>query len=159
MIKISLLDVLLRGIPEAFLFVFASYLFCNKKFDEKYIILSTIIFDIGIYCIRILPIQFGVHIILNTILYVFISVKINKISYMQSIQYCIILQVILSLSETVNLFILNSISTYDSHTLLNSSILKNICFLPSIVMFLLGILICYKFLYKKNNVGSNFLSK
>lgn len=148
MLKISLLDLLLRVIPESFLFVFASYLFCDKKFDKKRIILSTGILSIAIYFIRLLPIQFGVHTILNILVFIILCIKINKISFAKSINYSLILIAILSLSERLNIIILNNEFNCNIKIIFNNDVLKNIYIIPSMFLFLLGILICYKLVYK-----------
>lgn len=148
MIKISLLDLLLRVIPESFLFIFASYLFCNKKFDKKRIILSTLIFSNITYFIRLFPIQFGVHIILNIIVFIILCININKIPFAKSVNYSLILVSMLSLSEKLNIIILNNVFNGNIKPILNDDILKNIYIIPSMFLFLLGILICYKLLYK-----------
>jgi hypothetical protein len=149
MLKISLLDLLLRVIPESFLFAFAAYLFCHKKLDRNRIIASTVIFALAIYCIRLLPIQFGIHTILNILVFVAICIKINSIPFTKSIAYSLLLMAMLSLSEALNIFILNHIFGQNVNTILNNDLFKNIYFLPSMILFFIGIIICYKVLYRK----------
>jgi hypothetical protein len=149
MLKVSLLDLLLRVIPESFLFIFAAYLFCHKKFDKKYIIVSTIIFSITAYIIRLLPIQFGVHTILNILVYVALCIKINKIPFAKSITYSLILMAMLSVSEQLNIVVLNHIFGQNVKAILNDDLFKNIYFIPSMILFLIGIVICYKIFYRK----------
>jgi hypothetical protein len=149
MIKISLLDLLLRVLPESFLFIFASYLFCHKKFDKKRIIISTILFSIIAYCIRLLPIQFGIHTILNVLVYTALCIKINEIPFTKSITYSLILTIMLSLSEELNLIVLNHIFKESTIVILNDDLLKNVYIMPSMILFLIGILICHKLFYNK----------
>lgn len=151
MIKISLLDLLLRIFPESFLFIFASYLFSNKAVDKKRIILSVSILSISIYFVRLLPIQFGVHIILNGIVYVILCVEVNGILLEKSVKYSLVLIAMLSLSEKLNAIILNEVFGGSVQAILNDSLLKNISTIPSIILFFLEILICYKILHKRRN--------
>jgi hypothetical protein len=149
MLKISLLDLLLRTFPESFLFVFAVYLFCHKKFDRNRIIASTVIFSFAVYSIRLLPIQFGIHTILNILVYVTLCIKINKIPFAKSIAYSLILMAMLSASEQLNTVVLNHIFGQNVSTILNDDLFKNIYFMPSMILFFIGIIICYKVLYRK----------
>lgn len=149
MLKISLLDLLLRTFPESFLFVFAAYLFCHKKFDRNRIIVSTIIFSFAVYSIRMLPIQFGIHTILNILVYVTLCIKINKIPFTKSITYSLILMAMLSLSEQLNLIILNHIFGQSINSILNDDLLKVLYFIPSMILFFIGIVISYKIFYRK----------
>ncbi|WP_147564577.1 hypothetical protein [Clostridium tyrobutyricum] len=149
MLKISLLDLLSSVLPESFLFIFASYLFNHKKFDRNRIIASIIIFSFAVYFIRLLPIQFGIHTILNILVYVAICIKINRIPFTKSITYSLILMAMLSLSEQLNYLILYHIFGQNVQTILNNDLFKNLCFMPSMLLFFIGIIICYKVFYRK----------
>ncbi|MBP2033521.1 hypothetical protein J2Z42_002224 [Clostridium algifaecis] len=149
MLKISLLTLLLIGAPESFLFVFSGYLFYHKKFDKKRIVISTVILTLGIYIVRLLPIQFGIHTILSMVLYSFLLVNINHIPLIKGMQYSFILVYILFSSEILNIFIIDDIYGSNAKTILSNDLLNNLYFLPSIILFCLGIFICHMLLYKR----------
>lgn len=59
MLKITILELILIGLPEAFLLLLSTYIFTSTKFDFKKISLSCVLFTIATFLIRMLPIQFG----------------------------------------------------------------------------------------------------
>ena len=55
----------------------------------------------------------------------------------------------LSASEQLNTVVLNHIFGQNVSTILNDDLFKNIYFMPSMILFFIGIIICYKVLYRK----------
>lgn len=105
MLRLSIIELFLRLIPEGILYAFAMYAFTNtKKIDIKKILICGILLGISIYLIRFLPIHFGVHTILFLMIYIFISVKIIQVEVLNAIAYGLIMVITLFISEWINVF-------------------------------------------------------
>ncbi|GAA0744822.1 hypothetical protein GCM10008906_30250 [Clostridium oceanicum] len=156
MLRTSILEFFLRGIPEALLFILAIYLLLNKsvKENKKLYIISSLIVSISMYLIRLLPIHFGVHTILTITVYIIVFVLINKIEINKAISYSIIVMMILSIGEFINLSILNSIFKSNINAILNNKLLKVILFYPSLIIFMGVILFIYKFNKNRQDICS-----
>ncbi|AKA70073.1 hypothetical protein [Clostridium scatologenes] len=151
MIKLSIFEFFCRGIPEAFVFVLASLLFTKKIIDKKKLIISSILYAIIIYLVRLLPIHLGVHSIILTIIYPIISVFINKININQSIFCTLIEFVILSICELTNLFAL-SLLNVDIKIISLNPVKKVLYFLPSLILFSGIVALFYIVFYKNRRV-------
>ncbi|WP_125153538.1 hypothetical protein [Clostridium rectalis] len=148
MLKISLMEFFTRTIPESFLFVLTGYLFAKKNIDKKTYCTSSMVLAMCIYIIRMLPIHYGVHTIINIIICILIIATLNKIPVIQSITASLFAATILSICELVNFFILESILKLDIESMLNNSLTKVLNFIPSLILFALIILIFYVSIYK-----------
>ncbi|AKN29303.1 hypothetical protein Ccar_00010 [Clostridium carboxidivorans P7] len=134
MIKLSVFEFFCRGIPEAFIFVLASLLFTKKKIDKKNLFISSILYAITVYLVRMLPIHLGVHSIILIMIYIVISVLINKITINKSI-FCTLIEFsILSICELTNLFILGWLKV-DMQGMLSNPAKKVLYFIPSLILF------------------------
>lgn len=135
MLKITLLEFLLRGLPEGFLIFFAVYAFSKTDINIKRYIISSIIFITAVYLIRLLPIQYGVHAILNIIVIIVLTVNINKISIIKSIKASIMTVILEFICEGINVFIIQHIFKVDIVYLLSESSLKILYGIPSLLIF------------------------
>jgi hypothetical protein len=129
------------------LFILGGYIFANKKIKKKDYFVSSILFAIGTYLIRMLPIHFGVHIIIISMLYILITISINKIYVIQAISSSMILIITLSTFESLNAIILNEFKI-DMKLILNNPLKKMLYFSPSLILFALSILIIKLLMYK-----------
>ncbi|WPC44823.1 hypothetical protein [Clostridium sp. JS66] len=147
MIKLSILEFFFRSIPEAFIFVFASLLFTKKTIDKKTWFISSIFYSIVVYLVRLLPIHLGVHSIILIMIYIVISVLINKVTINKSI-FCTLIEFsILSICELTNLFILGWLKV-DIQGMLSNPIKKVLYFTPSLILFCSIAALFYIVLYK-----------
>ena len=105
MLKVTFLELLVRGIPEAFLMVLAAYCFANKKVNGKNYVVSSLIIALVVYLVRFLPISYGVHTILNVFVLIFLIFNINKIDLIASIRASILILMILFICEGLNVCI------------------------------------------------------
>jgi hypothetical protein len=94
-----------------------------------------------------LPISFGVNTIINMMVFIVIGVYIMRISVNASIFSIFVSVILLSFCEWVNTVVLNSIFKIN---VLSNSYLRLIYNLPSLIMFMIIVLIFYKFRYKIN---------
>ena len=137
MLKVSLIDFLLRIIPEALLFVWASHLLSKTKIEFIRYFSSSIIIAIAGYLIRFLPIDFGIHVILNIFVFLIISIKINRLKVVKAIPISIGVFVIESICESLNMMLLTNILHYDLSFILKNNIIKLVSFIPSLILFII----------------------
>ena len=143
MLKLPLLEIVLRGIPEEFLLIFAMYAFSKTAINIKRYIISSIFMIILIYLIRLLPIQFGVHTIIGLIASIVLTVNINKIPIIKSIQASIIAMIVETISEGINIFMIKYIFKLDVNYVFNEPILKILYGIPSLLIFGIVVTLCY----------------
>ncbi|EPS52298.1 hypothetical protein CFSAN002368_09365 [Clostridium botulinum A1 str. CFSAN002368] len=93
MLKIGVIELLMRLTPESFLLIFIVQAFSNSKISKNKYILSSILLATTIYSIRLLPIHYGVHTILNIIAIVLICIFINEVTPIKAISYSLILSI------------------------------------------------------------------
>ncbi len=142
MLRVTLFEVFIRGLPEGFLSILAAYAFSKRYIDIKRYIVSSIIYVIMIYAIRFLPINFGVHTILNFFVFITLIVNINKINLIDSIRAVITTLIIQFMCEAINMLMIQYIFKADVDYILSKPVLKVIYGIPGILLFA-GILISY----------------
>ena len=135
MLKLPLLELFLRGIPEGFLIIFSVYAFSKTVVNKKRYLISSIIFLVAVYLIRLLPIQFAVHTILGLIMTIVLTVNINKIPIIKSIQACIVATIVESICEGLNIFMIQYIFKVDVNYVFNEPTLKIVFGIPSLLIF------------------------
>ena len=142
MLKLQPIEFFLRVIPEGFLFIFAIYVFSQLNIDRKKYIISSLLFSSSVYIIRLLPINYGVHMTLSVLFLLFISIVYNKIDAIRAIKSIIILYLIQLISEALNVLVLN-LMKLDLDKLFKDPIKKSILGLPSLAITLIIIIIFY----------------
>lgn len=154
MLRLSLLELFVRLIPEGIIISFALYILSNVKIDKKKLLISGVIFGISIYLIRLLPIHFGVHTILLIIIYIVISVNFNKINLLKAISSSLVTLMILSACDFINFFMIVHVFNISIEYLLKDPLTKTLLGLPGLGLFFIIILVFYKIKYK-NSEESN----
>lgn len=144
MLEISILDFLLRALPEAFLFIMASYTITGRKLDRKSFISTSVILGFSIYFVRRLPIHFGIHTILLIMIYTFISVTINKINVIKAMSAVLTCSIILYICEAINIIFLEKILKLNIDTVFLNEIMRNLYGSPSLLLFLLINILAYR---------------
>lgn len=150
MLKLTVIEFVLRTIPEAFALVLASYALSNHKINIKRYIVSSILFALSIYFIRMLPINYGVHSILNIIIQTVILISINKIDIIPSIKASIITFISLFIIELLNMLLLTLIFKERLEGIMSDTVLKTIGGLPSLLAITI-ISLCYYYNLKKKD--------
>ena len=105
------------------------------KLNIKRYIISSILFAICVYFIRMLPINYGVHTILNIISQTVILISINKIDIILAIKSSIITSICLFIIEVLNMLALSLIFKEQLEAIMSNTMLKTIYGLPSLDMF------------------------
>lgn len=153
MLRLTLLEVFLRSLPEEFLIIFAVYVFSKTDINVKKYIISSILYLIAVYIIRLLPIQYGVHTILNIIVIIVLAVNINKIAIIKSIQVSIMVLILLFICEGINIFIIQYIFKVNVINILSNTLLKVLYGIPSLVIFAATVFTYYFYLGRRKKLS------
>lgn len=150
MLKLTPLEFFTRGLPEAFLFIFAAYAFSKRFVNIKSYIISSVLYGFMAYIVRFLPIHYGVHTIINVFIIITLTVNINKIDLISSIRSAITVIIVQFICEGINVLIIQYIFNADMNQVFNHPVLKILYGIPSIIIFGSISLICYiRFLRRK----------
>ncbi|CAM3127778.1 hypothetical protein [Clostridium sporogenes] len=144
MLKIGVIELFIRLTPESFLLIFIVQAFSNIKINKNKYILSSILLAITIYFIRLLPIHYGVHTILNIIAIVLICIFINEVTPIKAISYSLILSIFLALSEALNLYFIYKIFGENVVDIFENPLKKSISGMPSMIMLVIIVLFIFK---------------
>lgn len=152
MLKVSFLEVIIRGIPESLIFFLAAYAYTKNKIKlDKYLI-SVMLQSVIVYIIRFLPIQNGAYVILNLGLFTTILIIINKFEIIQAIKAGIIIMLCEFICEGVNVFFLQFILKKDLNSLFKDPILRILYSSPSIIFFGVIVIAYYIRLLKRKEL-------
>ena len=145
-------EFLVRGIPEAFLFIFAAYAISKTKMDYKRYLLSSSLLALFAYIIRFLPIQPGINTIMNLIAIIILMAIINKLEMIKAIRTGIFIIIIEYICEGINVFIIQVLLKVDMNYIFNNPELKVLYGLPSLAIFGLVIFTYYTILNKRKEL-------
>lgn len=150
MLKLSLFEFIIRGIPEQFLFVLAIHAFSKTGINLKKYLISGVLACIMIYIIRVLPIQYGVHSLLGLIMLIVTVSFVNKIDVIKSIRGGIISFIICFIFEGINISFIQFVLKKDLNSMISNPITKTLIGLPSLIIFgIIVILYYYRMLKRK----------
>ena len=152
MLKLEPIEILLRGIPEGFLYILGVYIFSKIKINRNKYITSSLITSVVICCIRFLPIDYGVHTILSILFIIFFSILYNKIDSIKATRATIITFIIQFLSEGINMLVLTSIPNLDLDYLFSNAVTKNFLGIPSLIVTLIVLMLFYNFYKRKDDI-------
>lgn len=152
MVRLQIIEIFARGIPEDLLYILAVYAFSRVRIDVKRYLLSSVIFAVLIYFIRRLPIQYGVNTILTLITLIVLAVGISKIDTIKSIQSSIMIFILGFICEGINVFIIQYLFKADVKYIFNNPELKIIYGIPSLLLFGCIVGIYYMVLLKKDKL-------
>ncbi|ACQ54520.1 hypothetical protein [Clostridium botulinum] len=144
MLKIGVIELLMRLTPESVLLIFIVQAFSNSKISKNKYILSSILLATTIYSIRLLPIHYGVHTILNIIAIILICIFINEVTPIKAISYSLILSIFLALSEALNLYFIYKIFGENVVDIFENPLKKSISGIPSMIMLIITVLFIFK---------------
>ncbi|MGO5092883.1 hypothetical protein FDF31_12985 [Clostridium sporogenes] len=148
MLKLSILEFFLISIPETFIFMIGIYLLSKKIFSKKKLIIMALLFAIESYCVRLLPIHFGIHLAINIIFVIVLSVNISKIPMKDAISYNMIMMIILSTSEFINIFLFTKVFNINGSLVRLTPAIKVIYVIPYLILFVFNIFLINKFMNK-----------
>lgn len=142
MLKLPVIEIFLRLIPEAFLLVFAAHVIAKSSIVKKRYVLSSILFGTTNYFIRLLPIDYGIHSVLGIIIFVVLITNINKINVIRAIQAVLINTLIMFFCEGINVAIIQFVLKKDINKIFANPVMKAIYGVPSLLAFA-GVIVTY----------------
>ncbi|MBK1809745.1 hypothetical protein JHL18_03710 [Clostridium sp. YIM B02505] len=143
MLKLTLLEVILRGVPETLLFIWAIYVLTQTPIKYSRVILTSIIISLLTFVIRLLPINIGINTFLVIVVSIYLYNKINKIPIKQSISTTILIFIIEYICELINVIGLQLLK-FDLNKLFQNPLNKILYATPSLVFFAIAILTIVK---------------
>lgn len=166
----SLLELVLRGIPEGFLYIFAGYAISKYKIHTKRFVLSGFLLALVGYLVRFfLPVQFGIHIIFILIGCFLILNLLNKIPLLRAISASLILIIVAFVTEILNALVIALIKGIPMQEIMKDSALleglfnspmeKLLMGIPSLVVMALIFGIIYYVSYRKNKLKDAFITE
>lgn len=151
MLRLTAFEFIVRAIPEAFVYIFAAYLFSSTKLDVKRYIISSLLLAVSTFVVRMLPINYGVHTILFIIMQTVILSGVNKIDVIKAVKSTIISIICLFTLETLNVLTLSFIFKDKLNEIMLNPNLKVLYGLPSLIGFIM-IISCYYYINKKGKI-------
>ncbi|WP_027631992.1 hypothetical protein [Clostridium hydrogeniformans] len=151
MLETKFIELILRGLPETFIVILLSHLLLRKPIYRKNCLISSILLTSLGFLVRLLPIHYGVHIVLNVFIYILILVNTLNFSLNEAVSASIITFILQLTSEAANIFL---ITTFISPNLdLNNlgPICKTLYGLPSLIIMII-LTSLYYFHSKKRKV-------
>ncbi len=137
--KLTLLELLIKGIPEAIFFALGMYAFSGTKIvKERWpgLRIFTLIMFSWTYFVRLLPINYGVNILLVLIITIFLGVKFLKIPLIQCIKASLLNAIAIVVGEGLNFLLLQVVyGTQKTQEIIGNPFLKAINTIPSTIIF------------------------
>ncbi|MBU3110345.1 hypothetical protein [Clostridium lacusfryxellense] len=141
MIKLSFLELIIRGTPEEAIYMWACYILTKTKFELKRYLLSTTLLVLVTYLIRSLPISMGINVVLFLGVLILTNINVNKISIIKSISVSVSVIILESICEFINMLIIRYLFKADLTKVWSNPFLKTIYGIPSLVLFVILIII------------------
>jgi len=138
MLQLNWIEIFLRNIPEMLLIVWGIHILARKSINMKVYLISSIIMALVNFFVRMLPIYFGVHTLIIVILTICI-IAISGIPTGKAIYGTLLMFLILSLSEFINVAILNLLNININSEFTNP-IIKSVLGIPSLIIMSLFVL-------------------
>jgi hypothetical protein len=150
MLKISLFELLVRGILEGFLFILAVHAFSRMKVDKRQFVFSSLLFIFFTYIIRFLDINFGVHTVLNLIVIIGLCVFINKLPLFGVVKGAMLSVLIMFAIEGLNVAFLQLVFKDELKDIIADPYKKTIAGVPGILLFGVIVITLYYFMAHKH---------
>lgn len=149
MLNAAIITIILRGIPEAFIHMFAMYTFSGAKIDRQKYIISSSILAVIMVLITTLPISYGIHSILIVMAIIGLAVAINHLRIAFCISIAIVNMIIQFLAEGINVLLIQKVFRIDIVKAMATPLSKAVYGIPSLIIFFGVVLIVYKFLERR----------
>ncbi len=151
--RLSWIELLIKGIPEGFLDILAMYILTKAKFNKKKYLSISLIFIVLTYFVRMLPINYGVNAMISILVFMLLFVLFCDVEFPLAIKSAITVMIFLFVSEGFNALLLIALYGRDqTQALFDSPLAKSIYGIPSTLFFALFILITYLVLSRLNKI-------
>ncbi|ABR47485.1 hypothetical protein Amet_1280 [Alkaliphilus metalliredigens QYMF] len=142
MLKLPIISLFLRTIPEGIILVLVGYMILNKPLEKQKICITGVILGISTYFVRMLPINFGIHMILILFVYMFLLHKINIMNFYKAVTAGIVSFIFIAISEWIMLVFYIGVLGMSTEKVLDQSLSSILLGLPSLVLlFCMGMLV------------------
>ena len=152
MLKMTLVNILLRCVPETLLSIWAIYLLNFKKINIRSFTFAWLTYLLCAVLVTFIPIDYGEYNIILIFSSILISICIIKITITKAIASSLIMMILLSICEFLNIRILKRLFNVNIHNMRLVSLEKIICRLPALLLFALIFLIFNQYIYKKKKL-------
>lgn len=159
MLNEMIITILLRGIPEAFIHMYAMYAFANKEIHKKRYILSSIVLAFMMVLISKLPISYGIHSILVVMVIIGLGIMGNQLEIIYCTSVAIINMIIQFLTEGINVLFIEKVLKMELASAMAYPLQKALYGIPSLVMFFLIIWIISRWIGKGQREKNNEYTK
>lgn len=144
--KLNLLELILKGIPEAAIFALGIYAFSKTKVNWKNYLFVTLMIFILTYIVRLLPINYGVNMMIVLMFSIFIGIIFLKIPLFQMIKASLANAIAIIVGEGLNSLLLQVVyGSTQTQEIIKDPTLMAIYFIPSTIIFGTIVLIAYYF--------------
>lgn len=148
-LQVVFLEYVLGYVLQGFMYCLGIYAFSLKKVETKKYLFASGIFIVISYIMRLLPVSFGVHTILDLICLFILGVLFLKMPALSTIRSILAITVLLLITELISVFLMTNLlgqALFD--TMMTDSLGKAIIALPSSLIFALLITLSYVILMK-----------
>lgn len=159
MLSEVIITMTLRGVPEAFIHMYAMYALANMKIDKKKYILSSIVLSFLMVVISYLPISYGIHTILIVMVLIGLAVMVNQFDIVYCISVAIINMIIQFLTEGINVLLIEKVLKMDLAKAMSNPLGKSIYGIPSLIMFFGIIFITHRFIRRRRGKQNDHYTK
>ncbi len=143
---LSWIDIFLRLIPEGLIIMLAGYAISKKAVTIKPYLLSSILFALITFLVKMLPVSVALPMILSATAAVFLLVFINKIKVIYAVISTIVCLMLSALFEGLNIFLLGKLFSISTNEIYNSTpVFKQLVMLPSLLL-LAAVVITFYFI-------------
>lgn len=139
MLKLNWIEFFIRAIPETLILIYGIHVISKKCLDIYNYIISSIVISALVFLVRLLPIDFGVHLVISIIIDIAVMFVIG-IPLIKAIRSTFLMCFILSLCETLNMIILSRLSI-DIDVISSKPLTKCLYGTPSLIFLLLVIIL------------------
>ncbi|WP_238916285.1 hypothetical protein [Clostridium sp. YIM B02555] len=150
MLRLTVFEFIFRGMPEAFVVMFAMLMLSNERIDRNRYIISSLLLGFGEYGIRFLPISFGVHTILGIFIMIIIMWSIDNVDVIFAIRSSLILTITMFIIEGLNIIALKLIFKDGFDTIMLDTKLRTLTGIPSLIILVIISYIIYYLKKRKN---------
>ena len=143
MLQLTWFEFFVRLIPESFFIVLAVHAFSRQKIKKTRYILSSFLFAILTFCIRMLPIRYGIHTFILLVIFITITHYINEIGVMVSIRANIITVILLFVYDMISFFISHNLLHIETNIILGNVYVKTLSGIPSLILLIIISILSY----------------
>ncbi|MHC1748274.1 MAG: hypothetical protein AB9856_07780 [Cellulosilyticaceae bacterium] len=157
MLKLSLIELFFRAIPDSALFITGAHIFSKTPLNKLKLFKSIFQISIIIYIIRSLPISYGIHTLLSVIAITVVVTTLHKIDLVQALKAVFITMLIQYGSELLNVAWIQLCMKQELSAIFSNPKAKILYGLPSLLISGSILYYCYNRRVHEENVQKTSL--